>query len=348
MEMPRHPSYAVSAPSEAGVTRMKVLAGSLLIAYLIRITIPAVWLNSISPYAVNFGGYFVLVVALIYFLAGNLSMDTAAALLVGCVIVTIFSSADIWVAAQKGFLWLSLFAVVGPLLSGLKVRAFRDLLWHWHKAAMLFIAVVSFFWYVVRLPQYGKGVSGVTLHCMLLGPFAALAVIYATVKALETRSYKYGLVAGVSFLTCLVSGSRSAALGAVGAVVLIPILRIKSQVLRWTCMISLLGSMFLIWSAFNFGSLDGSPVFKSQNPFERYIAELQQKGLENTRKQLWAIRWTEFDSSPIVGIGLGVESKGGSRTEYGTIVVEPGSSYLAILSMTGIVGALSFGILMVT
>jgi O-antigen ligase len=182
----------------------------------------------------------------------------------------------------------------------------------------------------------------------LLGPFAALAVIYATVKTLETRSYKYGFIAAVSFLTCLASGSRSATLGAVAAVTMIPVLRIKSQALRWICIIFLLGTVFFVRSEFDFNSLDGSPVFKSGSPFERYVAELQQKGVSNTRERLWEARWAEFNSSPVVGIGIGVEKAGGSRTAYGTTVVEPGSSYLAVLSMTGIIGALSLGILLVS
>jgi O-antigen ligase len=182
----------------------------------------------------------------------------------------------------------------------------------------------------------------------LLGPFAALAAIYATVKTLDRRSYKYAFLAGLSFLTCLVSGSRSAALGAVAGVAIIPIFRIKSRALRWICIIFLLGTAFFVRSTFDFNSLDGSPLFAGGDSFEKYVAELQIKGMTNTREQLWKDRWVEFDSSPIVGIGVGVEEAGGTKTEYGTIVVEPGSSYLAILSMTGIVGALSFGILVLT
>jgi O-antigen ligase len=180
---------------------------------------------------------------------------------------------------------------------------------------------------------------------MLLGPFAALAVIYATVKTLETRSYKYGLISAVSFLTCLVSGSRSAVLGAVAAVAVIPIFRIKSQLLRWICVISLLSAAFFIRSTFEFDSLDGSPLFKGGSPLERYVTELQQKGMANTREQLWEVRWDEFASSPIVGLGIGVDTSGGFQTEYDTTVIEPGSSYLALLSMTGIMGVLGFVIL---
>jgi O-Antigen ligase len=345
MRIPRHTFRVAStkrksAPIDVKAHWIKALAGSLLGAYLLRITIPGVWLDSISPFVVNFGGYVALAAAAVYLLAQNLRTNTTAILLAGCVVLTVFFSMDIGTAMGRSFLWLLVFIVVGPLLSGFKARLFREMLWRWHKLAMVAVAVLSFLWYTARLPEYGKGVSGVTVHCMLLGPFAALAVIYATVKTIETKSYKYGFISAISLLTCFVSGSRSAALGAVVALAVIPILRLKSQTLRWTSVFLLLCMAFFVRSAFNFDSLDGSPVFKADNPLDRYVAQLQQKGMENTRAELWDMRWAEFESSPIAGLGIGVESSGGSRTGYGTTVIEPGSSYLAVLSMTGITGAL--------
>jgi len=289
-----------------------------------------------------------LAVSLIYLLTRSLRIDAAAVFLLSCVIVTIFFSEEIGVAVSKGFLWVLLFLVVGPLLAGLKVRVFRDLVWRWQKAAVLAVTILSFVWYVAGLLQYGKGVSGFTLHCMVLGPFAALAIIYAAVKAVNERSYKYALIAVVSLLTCLVSGSRSAVLGAVAGVASIPVLQLRSQALRWLCIFLIIVTALFARSWLSFDSLDGSPLFPGNSPLERYVAELQQKGLVNTREQLWETRWSEFNSSRAVGIGIGVDTSGGLKTEYGTITIEPGSSYLAMLSMTGLLGVLSFGVLMIT
>ena len=58
---------------------------------------------------------------------------------------------------------------------------------------------------------------------------------------------------------------------------------------------------------------------------------------------VWDARLQEFKESPVVGIGF-------ARTRYGRIstegdYIEPGSSYLAILSMTGLAGGIGWFVL---
>jgi hypothetical protein len=98
----------------------------------------------------------------------------------------------------------------------------------------------------------------------------------------------------------------------------------------------------LAWSWLDVPSSDGLPLFRTQRThaiFGRFTDELTEKGMLHTRKYLWRNRWEEFNDSPLWGIGMGVDKFIMSRTEYGTVVVEPGSSWLAILSMTGLIGA---------
>jgi O-antigen ligase len=72
-----------------------------------------------------------------------------------------------------------------------------------------------------------------------------------------------------------------------------------------------------------------------------YVKELTGKAGVNSREILWQNRWAEVDASPLVGVGIGVDTFGIVKSEYGTVVVEPGSSYLAVLSMTGVLGSVS-------
>jgi O-antigen ligase len=70
---------------------------------------------------------------------------------------------------------------------------------------------------------------------------------------------------------------------------------------------------------------------------------LARKGIENTRTDLWQARLEEFKSSPVFGIGVAMGTGSGSVIEAsGSIRVEPGSSYLAVLAMTGGLGAIAF------
>ena len=70
---------------------------------------------------------------------------------------------------------------------------------------------------------------------------------------------------------------------------------------------------------------------------------LARKGIENTRADLWQSRIEEFKSSPVFGIGVAMGTGSGSAIEAnGSIRVEPGSSYLAVLAMTGALGTVAF------
>ena len=64
-------------------------------------------------------------------------------------------------------------------------------------------------------------------------------------------------------------------------------------------------------------------------------------GIFDSRSEKVNARWNEFRESPIIGIGFSVID-----TKYDRIkvngAIEPGSSWLGILSMTGIIGFLLF------
>jgi O-antigen ligase len=81
------------------------------------------------------------------------------------------------------------------------------------------------------------------------------------------------------------------------------------------------------------------------------ISSAQESGdITSSRTNLWNARLTEFSSSPIVGIGfasVNVDLNEEARFDEETGKVEPGSSWLAILSMTGILGFLFFFIMFV-
>ena len=74
---------------------------------------------------------------------------------------------------------------------------------------------------------------------------------------------------------------------------------------------------------------------------------LSDKGLtSNSRNTLWDERIYEFKTSPIFGIGFASSLDKSSILIKESGSLEPGSSWLAILAMTGILGFLSFSLLM--
>ena len=80
--------------------------------------------------------------------------------------------------------------------------------------------------------------------------------------------------------------------------------------------------------------------------WENFTAGLQKKnennielGMYGSRTDKWKARMTEFSSNPIIGIGYASVDSNLDDVGVGG-AVEPGSSWLAILSMTGIIGLL--------
>jgi O-antigen ligase len=330
------------------ITWPRVIALCLLLAYFLRVTIPALWLKQISVYLINFSGYYMLAIAFLYLGKSVLIINPTAAVMLGGIGLTTLFSTELELALSKWALWGLLVIVVGPFINSQKARYFRSLLWRFHKPALYFVAVLSFVWFVLGLPQYGKGISGITLHSMALGPIAGIAAIYALTIAVSKKSRFYWLLTGICFLSCLISGARSALLGLFAGASIFPIMQIKNKAFRWIVLFSILLGSVLLSIGIDMGTIEEFFSFKQDSAMEKYTAELMKKGLRNSRTELWELRWNEFESSPLVGVGIGVDVTGGLKTEYGTVVVEPGSSYLAVLSMTGIVGAVSLFVFLIS
>ena len=72
-------------------------------------------------------------------------------------------------------------------------------------------------------------------------------------------------------------------------------------------------------------------------------------GTFSSRDVKWKNRIAEFEKSPLCGIGfasISLDTEEGGMTNR-TGVVEPGSSWLAVLSMTGILGAIPIALLLI-
>jgi O-antigen ligase len=70
-------------------------------------------------------------------------------------------------------------------------------------------------------------------------------------------------------------------------------------------------------------------------------AGLTQKSWNNSREMHWQARWDEFLSSPFTGVGFATAWEDTIGVDDETGAVETGSSYLAMLSMTGYVGGVA-------
>jgi O-antigen ligase len=142
----------------------------------------------------------------------------------------------------------------------------------------------------------------------------------------------------ICVVPCLLSGSRIAVLSSVvGAAIIFGVERKKmAYVLP---VVALLGVSLYLFS---------DKIMPDETALaDLGLTELAAKGNVNTREGLWKARIKEIREHPVVGIGIGMgEDEGVELNEEGKINVEPGSSYLALLSMTGVLGGLGFTILL--
>lgn len=175
--------------------------------------------------------------------------------------------------------------------------------------------------------------GGLSNHSMALAVFAGVSTLYCYYKSYKKDgSYKYlywGLMS-LSLGALLFSASRSALLATLAGLLLM-LYQIKKENGSFikTVLLIIVGAMltFPLWE----GAAEG--VLKKQENNEK---SGEKYGSRTTK---WEARIDEFINSPVFGVGFSAIDPDG-KDEYdkqkGTI--EPGSSWLAILSMTGVIG----------
>lgn len=180
--------------------------------------------------------------------------------------------------------------------------------------------------------------GGITVHSMLMGPVSALGATfmtwYATGATFRTKRNKY-IAYGVVF-ACLAAAMLSASRGSTAAAIIgsavVYILRNGKSGSRMTS--SLIGLLFI--------GMVAQPLL---SPFTDMVMQKQSENIASgstfsSREIKWENRIDEFVSNPLVGSGFCTVGINTDDYSQGGIV-ETGSSWLAVLSMMGIVGVIS-------
>ena len=288
-----------------------------------------------------------LAIGVMFALKSSLKLELAALLLllylpVNAVITRPPAVFNVWTRLA---LFASVFIFASPLLRGQCIGVYRRKI----LLGILFICVLlgvgSFICYFLGVNYMGNmttgesltdyqtvagGFGGLLFHSISLGMVSGLGMLYLLYRALnqpkKDRKWYYIAIVVLS-LTILLSASRTALMSAfTGMLVMIYQSNKKNGIfLKVLVLILFVGMItYPLWEGFTIG-------IESKNSAQMEL------GAYGSRTDKWTARVTEFESSPIVGIGyasvdpsLDVVGVGG--------VIEPGSSWLAILSMTGIIG----------
>lgn len=218
----------------------------------------------------------------------------------------------------------------------------------------LFIIIIIFSIPAIILNERSAGgfFAGITNHSMLLAPISAvtlITLIYYLYLNKFNRIIILVLIA-FSFVALLLAASRISLAGFVAAAVFFFYRKNKDNMREFAKTgISILAIFILTYPLWN-GYMEG---IEKKN--EAAInAETGEMNLASSRETIWTQRIAEFKSSPIVGIGfcyapyaIGTDEYSGEikLANTATGIIEPGSSWLGALSMTGLLGFMGILIL---
>lgn len=290
--------------------------------------------------------YAFLLLALLYMLLkervvfGTLSM---LGLYATCLVSIWINDVPAFFQPYSRFLTFLLVTVlVSPLICNDALTRFRSQVFVTIMSLLKYVIIASFIYAMMGGGYFRTGggyFQGVTNHSMLMGPFAALCALLCVYR-LMANSYDrkqkmyYVLILLFSLFCLLQAASRTAFLGAIASMAVFFAVYYRHQLGKYLKTVVIVGVVL----AFSF------PIWG------RYMDKLQEKNSNKTelnvssRETHWKQRIKEFHSSPFWGIGFStvdVTAQKGS-TFSSTGGVETGSSWLSILSMTGVFGFAAF------
>ncbi|MUP44556.1 hypothetical protein E0K83_02195 [Gramella sp. BOM4] len=312
------------------------------ITYFFAIVSTVLFLGQISflKFNIGYGYYGILALILfVYLFIGKTQLNLLMVWLILAGFLSIFFNKipEFFKPYERLVALIILVGVIGPLILNSPLSKFRFLLFRNVKILLVSLTAVSFLGILIGVSwMYGRGgFAGLFNHSMMLGPMAAIALLISLDWGFRESNKKirfsfYGL-AGISFITCVASGSRSALLAGICGVLYFLYKTNKNQLfsfIKIVCLIGFLGSIsFPLWSDFT-GRIIDKMEYANEND-----------NLFVTREFLWESRILEFERSPVYGIGFGsVDTTLNDKFNKEEGTIEPGSSWLVVLSMVGLLG----------
>lgn len=249
---------------------------------------------------------------------------------------------DIPAVFHAGYRCLSFMLVTLLLASGITSEffvVFRVKLLRYLLNGCIVVTVLSFIGTAVgfsaRLPSSGFW-CGLTTHPMLLGVVSGVAAItlfydFLTIKKRNRFFIFYHCIALIASIFCLFgAAARTSIIASVSGLFILAVR--KRSILKIVLLIVICTLAGLI-SGISGGSMLGMVMKKNDHQNLLHF---------DSRRELWQQRIREFQSNPFCGIGFSrlEEGKTGSQVSADG-KIESGSSWLLILSSTGIMGILA-------
>ena len=250
---------------------------------------------------------------------------------------------------ERLLLFVVMFIYSSPLVINQKAIKWREKSLLSVCIICVFLSVISFVCYFVGInlfvDRYNGGYiddfvgsaghfSGICNHSMVLGPISGISSIFLFNQTFSCRKKYVYIFLVASLGSLLFSASRSALLASIMGCLIILFLRsesIKGFFKKVIPILIVAIATFPLWDNAATGLIS------------KQKARTDQGGMFDSRTKKILCRYDEFTSSPIYGVGFAaIDPDGLDGYNHTSGTIEPGSSWMAILSMTGIVGFVLF------
>lgn len=254
---------------------------------------------------------------------------------------------DIPASFQVGFrtiAFLSVTFLIGPFLVNPMLVVWRRLLFVHSLTFIRWLVIFSFFFWLIGWDlMYGKsGFVGFTSQSMLLGLLSGICFICSLYRfylsSKFSERYQEAGIAIVSFMILILASSRSALGSAMVAAAFFYSRIYRHHVMR-------LGR--LMFTVLCLAVLTSGFWWVHTERLRSKMEYGEKKGsVTSSRDILWDDRMEEFKAYPVFGVGFATMNKESASKglKQGYETIEPGSSWLFLLSSMGLLGFLSFSI----
>lgn len=297
--------------------------------------------------------YYLLLAAVLLFLLLKTRMSqvkfssVVALLYVACVFSIFFNDIPSFFSPWMRFaLFVMVTMLVGPFLQCPVLRSFRKYFFWYTLLFYVIIALISFIGRFVGISNVqGYYWCGITNHSMLMGIVAGNAGVFLLLlmTSLEGLTSKQRWITGGILLLCFLmmvgTASRSCIIAFVASGVVAIFVSMKQHRVR-IVKIAVVAAIIV------------SVIFPLLSQYSKGIRQKNRGDVItlniSSRASLWERSWQTFRENPFCGIGFSameIDTGENIVNDSRNGQIEPGSSWLAVLSMTGLFGG--FAILLV-
>lgn len=262
-----------------------------------------------------------------------------------------------FMAGPKLALFVLMLGAIGPLVGSEGLGAMRRRLWRLLLRGLRVIVVLSFIAYVAAaivdvhsslydyIPYADR--NGITNERIMLSVISALVVVdalwKATLAGATPRRRRLWLIAlaAAAVLTLMQAASRMALIGCVASMLYVAVAHRRYILARRKALFIAAAGATLILAL--------GTAFFSQDILLKIFWDFEAGSLLRSRSELWTDRLGEFLDHPVLGLGFHAFDRctlplADPDWTPACGPLEPGSSWLTLLSQTGIAGFAAFAV----